>query len=58
MKKILTRESLITGAVTLIALTTYRAAAHQFQLWQFLLVALVALVVSSATALVLRRRVR
>ncbi|MCR6492833.1 hypothetical protein [Cellulomonas sp. P24] len=55
VKKILTRESLITGAVTLIALTTYRAAAHEFRLWQFLLVALV---VSSATALVLRRRVR
>ncbi len=55
MKKILTRESLITGAVTLIALTIYRAAAHQFQLWQLLLVALV---VSSASAFVLRRRVR
>lgn len=54
MRKILTRESLITGTVTLISLTTYRIAAHQFELWQFLLVALV---VSSASTLVLRRRV-
>lgn len=55
MRKVRARESLITGTVTLIALTTYRAVAHEFQLWQFVLVALV---VSSASALVLRRRAR